>query len=130
MTLQIELTWLLGAIFTSSLAIIGFLYKQIESLKTEQRLRFAEQERQRGEWQKAWTDLLEKHMVHEEKEFDRLRELQLSFVAIREKALKFVSQDDLERALAPLEEKIEKIERIVDARKARREDPVTGRPKD
>lgn len=34
MTLQIELTWLLGAIFTSSLAIIGFLYSQIEGLES------------------------------------------------------------------------------------------------
>ncbi len=122
MTLQIELTWLLGAIFTSSLAIIGFLYSQIEGLKADQRARFAEQERQRAEWQKAWTDLLETHMVHEEKEFDRLRELQLSFVTIREKAMKFVSQDDLERALAPLEEKIDKIERIVESRKRPRDD--------
>lgn len=125
MTLQIELTWLLGAIFTSSLAIIGFLYSQIEGLKADQRTRFAEQERQRAEWQKAWTDFIENHMAHEEKEFDRLRELQLSFVIIREQSAKYVTQDALERALAPLEEKIDKIERIVESRKRPRDDGLS-----
>ncbi|MER2527134.1 MAG: hypothetical protein ABTR07_04310, partial [Candidatus Competibacter denitrificans] len=84
-----------------------------------------EQERQRAEWQKAWTDLLETHMVHEEKEFDRLRELQLSFVIIREQSAKYVTQDALERALAPLEEKIDKIERIVESRKRPRDDGLS-----
>ncbi len=126
--IQIELTWLLGVVFTASSAIIGFFWRQLQKLEDAQEKRFQKQEAERKEWQKAWTDLLERHMEHEEKEFDRVRALQISFVAIQEKALGYVSQDDLERALRPLKDAIEKIERIVDARKARREDPVSGRP--
>ena len=107
--------------------LAGFLWRQIQKLDEQLEERATKQETERKDWQKTWTELLERHMEHEEKEFDRLRELQLAFVAIQQKAMSYVTQQDLDTALAPLCEAIEKIERIVDARKARREDPVSGR---
>ncbi|MBK7982119.1 MAG: hypothetical protein IPP10_14475 [Candidatus Competibacteraceae bacterium] len=127
MTVQIELAWLLGTILTINIAVAGFLWRQIQKLDEQLEERATKQETERKDWQKTWTELLERHMEHEEKEFDRLRELQLAFVAIQQKAMSYVTQQDLDTALAPLCEAIEKIERIVDARKARREDPVSGR---
>lgn len=127
MTVQIELAWLLGTILTINIAVAGFLWRQIQKLDEQLEDRATKQETERKDWQKTWTELLERHMEHEEKEFDRLRELQLAFVAIQQKAMSYVTQQDLDTALAPLCEAIEKIERIVDARKARREDPVSGR---
>ena len=127
MTVQIELAWLLGTILTINVAVAGFLWRQMQRIEEKQEERAKREEAERKTWQTAWTDLLNRHMEHEEKEFDRLRALQISFVAIQEKAMSYVSQDDLERALKPLREAIEKIERIVDARKLRREDTVSGR---
>lgn len=128
MNIQVDFYWTLGAIFTSTMAVIGFLWRQFQQLKQDQRERFAELERGRAEWQKTWTDLLQQHMAHEEKEFDRLRELQLAFVQIQQKAINYVTQRDLEQTLKPLYDAIEEIRSMIDARKVRRVDPISGRP--
>lgn len=100
MIVQIELAWLLGTILTINIAVAGFLWRQIQKLDEQLEERATKQETERKDWQKTWTELLERHMEHEEKEFDRLRELQLAFVAIQQKAMSYVTQQDLSGALA------------------------------
>lgn len=121
--------WLLGTILTINIAIAGFLWRQIEALRKDHADRAAE-----------WTEILNRHMHVEEKEFDRLRDLQVTFAILNEKALKYVSREDLEHSLAPICAKIDRMERMMDARNKpnaaggypsedRRQsgDPVSGR---
>lgn len=124
MTLQIELTWLLGAILTINTAAAGFLWRQIEALRKEESARAEAAAKAQEKWQADWTEILNRHMDAEEHEFNRIRNLQLAFATFTEKAQHYVSREDLDQALAPLREKIDKIERIVDSRRHPRPDSV------